>query len=251
MKIFPAIDIKNGKCVRLLRGDFDKSTIYEKTPLDQAKEFSNQGFRDLHIVDLDGALKGEPINGKLIEEICKSTNLNVVGLKMRIQVGGGIRSIDHIQKLIDAGVDRVVLGTIAVEDIKFLEKACNKFKNKIAVGLDVREGYIALKGWKDQTNILATDYLMQIKDIGVSRIIYTDIERDGTLTRPNFEETIKIVKLLENKIPVVVSGGVGSINDIVAVKKHPEYFEGLIVGKAIYDGRLSVSGNIVNLLRDY
>ena len=116
------------------------------------------------------------------------------------------------------------------------------------MGLDVREGYIALKGWKDQTNILATDYLMQIKHIGVSRIIYTDIERDGTLTRPNFEETIKIVKFLENKIPVVVSGGVGSINDIVTVKQHPEYFEGVIVGKAIYDGRLKVSGNIVNLL---
>ena len=175
MKIFPAIDIKNGKCVRLLKGDFDKSTIYEKTPLDQAKEFSNQGFRDLHIVDLDGALKGEPVNGKLIEEICKLTNLNVFGLKMRIQVGGGIRSIDHIKKLIDAGVDRVVLGTIAVEDIKFLEKACNKFKNKIAVGLDVRNGFIALKGWKEQTKILASDFLMKIQNFGVSRIclLYT------------------------------------------------------------------------------
>ena len=241
MKIFPAIDIKGGKCVRLLKGDFDKSTVYKKSPIDQAKEFSDSGFQDLHIVDLDGALKGEPVNGELIEEICKLT-------KIRVQIGGGIRSIDHIKKLIDIGVDRVVLGTMAVEDTKFLENVCNKFKNKIAVGLDVREGYIALKGWKDQTNILATDYLMQIKDIGVSRIIYTDIERDGTLTRPNFEETIKIVKLLENKIPVVVSGGVGSINDIVAVKQNPEYFEGVIVGKAIYDGRLSVSGNIVNLL---
>ena len=241
MKIFPAIDIKGGKCVRLLKGDFDKSTVYKKSPIDQAKEFSESGFQDLHIVDLDGALKGEPVNGELIEEICKLT-------KIRVQIGGGIRSIDHIKKLIDIGVDRVVLGTMAVEDTKFLENVCDKFKNKIAVGLDVREGYIALKGWKDQTNILATDYLMQIKDIGVSRIIYTDIERDGTLTRPNFEETIKIVKLLENKIPVVVSGGVGSINDIVTVKQHPEYFEGVIVGKAIYDGRLSVSGNIVNLL---
>ena len=241
MKIFPAIDIKGGKCVRLLKGDFDKSTEYQKSPIDQAKEFSKSGFQDLHIVDLDGALKGGPVNGELIEEICKLT-------KIRVQIGGGIRSIDHIKKLIDIGVDRVVLGTMAVEDTKFLENVCNKFKNKIAVGLDVREGYIALKGWKDQTNILATDYLMQIKDIGVSRIIYTDIERDGTLTRPNFEETIKIVKLLENKIPVVVSGGVGSINDIVTVKQHPEYFEGVIVGKAIYDGRLSVSGNIVNLL---
>jgi len=217
MKIFPAIDIKNGKCVRLLRGDFDKSTIYEKTPLDQAKEFSNQGFRDLHIVDLDGALKGEPINGKLIEEICKSTNLNVVGLKMRIQVGGGIRSIDHIQKLIDAGVDRVVLGTIAVEDIKFLEKACNKFKNKIAVGLDVRNGFIALKGWKEQTKILASDFLMKIKDIGVSRIIYTDIERDGTLTVPNLPETLKFAKLLNynERIPVVVFSGFDFLKGII------------------------------------
>ena len=240
MKIFPAIDIKGGKCVRLLKGDFDKSTEYQKSPIDQAKEFSKSGFQDLHIVDLDGALKGEPVNSELIEEICKLK-------KIRVQIGGGIRSIDHIKKLIDIGVDRVVLGTMAVEDTKFLENVCNKFKNKIAVGLDVREGYIALKGWKDQTNILATDYLMQIKDIGVSRIIYTDIERDGTLTRPNFEETIKIVKLLENKIPVVVSGGVGSINDIVAVKQNPEYFEGVIVGKAMYDGTLS-DHNIVNLL---
>ena len=241
MKIFPAIDIKGGKCVRLLKGDFNKATEYKKSPIDQAKEFSNQGFRDIHIVDLDGALKDEPVNGKLIEEICKST-------KIRIQIGGGIRSIDHINKLINIGVDRVVLGTIAVEDIKFLENACSKFKNKIAVAIDVRNGFIALRGWKEQTKILASDFLMKIKNIGVSRIIYTDIERDGTLTRPNFEETIKIVKLLENKIPVVVSGGVGSINDIVAVKQHPEYFEGVIVGKAIYDGRLSVSGNIVNLL---
>ena len=241
MKIFPAIDIKGGKCVRLLKGDFNKSTEYKKSPIDQAKEFSDSGFQDLHIVDLDGALKGEPVNGELIEEICKLT-------KIRIQIGGGIRSIDHIKKLIDIGVDRVVLGTIAVEDTKFLENICSKFKNKIAVALDVRNGFIALRGWKKQTKILASDFLMKIKNIGVSRIIYTDIERDGTLTRPNFEETIKIVKLLENKIPVVVSGGVGSINDIVAVKQHPEYFEGVIVGKAIYDGRLSVSGNIVNLL---
>ena len=199
MKIFPAIDIKNGKCVRLLKGDFDKSTIYEKTPLDQAREFSNQGFRDLHIVDLDGALKGEPVNGKLIEKICNQNKDKTTDIQMRVQVGGGIRTINHIAKLIDAGVDRVVLGTVAVRDLKFLEIVCNKFKNKIAVGLDVRDGYIAIEGWKDQTNILATDYLMQIKDIGVSRIIYTDIERDGTLTRPNFEETIKLLNFLKTR----------------------------------------------------
>ena len=241
MKIFPAIDIKDGKCVRLLKGDFNKATEYKKSPTDQAKEFLNQGFRDIHIVDLDGALKGEPVNGKLIEEICKST-------KIRIQIGGGIRSIDHINKLINIGVDRVVLGTIAVEDIKFLENACSKFKNKIAVALDVRNGFIALRGWKEQTKILASDFLMKIKDIGVSRIIYTDIERDGTMTKPNLPETLKIAKLVKNIIPVVVSGGVGSVNDIVAVKHHEEDLEGVIVGKAIYDGRLTHDNNIVNLL---
>ena len=240
MKIFPAIDIKNGKCVRLTKGDFNKSTEYKKSPIDQAKEFSNQGFLDLHIVDLDGALKGEPVNSKLIEEICKSTNI-------RVQIGGGIRSLDHIKRLTDVGVDRIVLGTVAVEDINFLKNVCSKFKNKIAVGLDVRDGFIALRGWKDQTKILALDFLMKIKDIGVSRIIYTDIERDGTLTRPNLTETLKFAKLVKNIIPVVVSGGVGSINDIVAVKQLEADLEGVIVGKAMYDGRLS-DHNIVNLL---
>ena len=244
MKIFPAIDIKGGKCVRLLKGDFDKSTEYKKSPIDQAKEFSDSGFQDLHIVDLDGALKGEPVNGELIEEICKLT-------KIRVQIGGGIRSSDHIKKLIDIGVDRVVLGTIAVEDTKLLENICSKFKNKIAVALDVRNGFIALRGWKEQTKILASDFLMKIKNIGVSRIIYTDIERDGTLTRPNLTETLKFAKLLDynERIPVVVSGGVSSINDIVAIKKltQPPELEGVIVGKAIYDGTLS-NHNIVNLL---
>ena len=247
MKIFPAIDIKGGKCVRLLKGDFDKSTEYKKSPIDQAKEFSDSGFQDLHIVDLDGALKGEPVNGELIEEICKLT-------KIRVQIGGGIRSIDHIKKLIDIGVDRVVLGTIAVEDTKLLENVCNIFKNKIAVALDVRNGFIALRGWKDQTKILASDFLMKIKDIGVSRIIYTDIERDGTLTQPNLSETLKFAKLLNynERIPVVVSGGVASINDIVAIKKltQPPELEGVIVGKAMYDGAFR-DHNIVNLLRDY
>ena len=247
MKIFPAIDIKGGKCVRLLKGDFNKATEYKKSPIDQAKEFSDQGFRDIHIVDLDGALKGEPVNSKLIEEICKTT-------KIRIQIGGGIRSIDHINNLISIGVDRVVLGTVAVEDIKFLENVCSKFKNKIAVALDVRNGFIALRGWKDQTKILASDFLMKIKDIGVSRIIYTDIERDGTLTQPNLSETLKFAKLLNynERIPVVVSGGVASINDIVAIKKltQPPELEGVIVGKAMYDGAFR-DHNIVNLLRDY
>ena len=242
MKIFPAIDIKDGKCVRLLKGDFNKSTEYKKSPIDQAKEFSDSGFKDLHIVDLDGALKEEPVNGKIIEEICKLT-------KMRIQIGGGIRSIDHIKKLIDIGVDRVVLGTVAVENTKLLENVCSKFKNKIAVALDVRNGFIALRGWKEQTKILASDFLMKIKDIGVSRIIYTDIDRDGTLTQPNLPETLKFVKLLDinKRIPVVLSGGVGSINDIINIKQLEGDLEGFVVGKALYDGKLSFH-SIVKLL---
>ena len=241
MKVFPAIDIKNGKCVRLLKGDFNQSTEYEKSPIDQAKAFSDLGYKDIHVIDLDGALNEKPVNGKLIEEICKIK-------KLRIQIGGGIRSNDHIKKLIDIGVDRVVLGTIAVEDTKLLENICSKFKNKIAVAIDVRNGFIALRGWKEQTKILASDFLMKIKNIGVSRIIYTDIERDGTMTRPNLPETLKIAKLVKNIIPVVVSGGVGSINDIVAIKQLEADLEGVIVGKAIYDGRLTHDNNIVNLL---
>ena len=234
MKIFPAIDIKGGKCVRLLKGDFDKPTEYKKLPLDQAQEFSDAGFKDLHIVDLDGALKGEPVNGMTIEKICKSTKINV-------QIGGGIRSIDHINKLINLGVDKIILGTVAVENIEFLESVCNKFKNKIAVALDVRNGLIALRGWKEQTNILASDFLMKIKNIGVSRIIYTDIDRDGTLTQPNLTETLKFAKLLNinERIPVVLSGGVGSIEDVINIKQVEGDIEGFVVGKALYDGKIS------------
>ena len=233
MIIFPAIDIKGGKCVRLLKGDFNKSKQYKKSPLEQANEFSDLGYKYLHVVDLDGALKGNPINGNLISEICKIN-------KIKIQVGGGIRSIDHIKKLIDLGVDKIILGTIAVEDFKFLQNVCSKFKNKIAISLDVRKGYLALRGWKKQTNILASDFVKKIEQIGVTRIIYTDIDRDGTLTKPNLQETFKFSKL--TKIPVVISGGVGSIDDIfnVADQKNSDLrIEGIIIGKALYDGKIS------------
>tara|TARA_Y100000590_G_scaffold420358_1_gene522972 strand:- start:1067 stop:1801 length:735 start_codon:yes stop_codon:yes gene_type:complete len=232
MKIFPAIDIKDGKCVRLLKGDFQKSTEYNKTPLEQAKAFSKLGYRDLHIIDLDGALEGKPINGKLIEEICRIK-------KIKVQIGGGIRSVEYIKRLIDIGIDRVILGTIAVEDIKFFENVCGKFENKIAIALDVRNGFIALRGWKKQTEIKASEFVKKIENFGVSRIIYTDINRDGTLTKPNLEETFKLSKL--TKIPVLVSGGVSSINDIENIanqNKSDPRIEGVIIGKAIYDGKI-------------
>jgi len=232
MKIFPAIDIKDGKCVRLFKGDFNKFTEYEKSPLEQAAEFFNLGYKNLHIVDLDGALKGDPINGNLIREICKNK-------KSEIQVGGGIRSREHIKKLIDYGADKVILGTVAVEDIKFLNDACNEFDNKIAISLDARDGCLALRGWKKQTDIVASEFVKKIENIGVARIIYTDINKDGTKTGPNLKETIDLSNL--TKIPILISGGVSSINDVINIKKKNfPNIEGIIIGKAIYDGNINI-----------
>ena len=231
MIIFPAIDIKGGKCVRLLKGDFKKVTQYEKSPLDQASIFSNLGFKYVHIIDLDGALEGKLVNKNLIEKILKNTNL-------KIQIGGGIRSLRDIKFFLDIGVDKVIIGTSAVENTQFLKEACDLYKNKIALSLDVRKGHIALSGWKKQTSILASEFVKKIKNFGVSRIIYTDIDKDGTKTGPNIFDTLKFSKL--TNIPVVASGGVASIEDINSIKKNSSNIEGVIVGKAIYDGSIDI-----------
>ena len=209
MIIFPAIDIKGGKCVRLLKGDFDKITQYEKSPVDQAKEFYNLGFNNVHLIDLDGALAENPVNSNIIKEISEIDNI-------KIQIGGGIRSLEHIKKLLNLGIDKVILGTAAVGNIEFLKKACDKFDNKIALSLDARKGYIALSGWKKQTNILVSDFIKKIENMNVSRIIYTDINRDGTKSGPNLQETVDLSNL--TKIPFVISGGVSSINDVMNIK---------------------------------
>ena len=232
MIIFPAIDIKGGKCVRLLKGSFDNITKYNKSPLIQAKEFSNLGFNNIHIIDLDGAQKENPINENLIKEISKINNI-------KIQVGGGIRSLERIKKLLDFGIDKIILGTAAVENIDFLNSACQKFNNKIALSIDVRDGFIALSGWKKQTNILATDFIKKINKINISRIIYTDINRDGTKSGSNIRETINFSNLA--KIPTVISGGVSSVEEVINIKKdNPDNIEGIIVGKAIYDGNIDI-----------
>ena len=232
MIIFPAIDIKGGKCVRLLKGDFNKITQYKKSPIDQANEFSNSGFNNIHLIDLDGALAEKPVNENIIKEISKIS-------KIKIQIGGGIRSIDHIKRLLDFNVDKVILGTAAIENIEFLKKACDKFDNKIALSLDVRKGYVALSGWKKQTDILASDFIKKIKNVNISRIIYTDINKDGTKSGPNFQETVDLSNL--TKIPFVISGGVSSINDVINVKKNKyQNIEGIIIGKAIYDGNIDI-----------
>ena len=227
MKIFPAIDIKGGKCVRLLKGDFANLTEYEKSPEEQANIFSNFGFKYLHVIDLDGALEGKLVNKNIIQNITKINNL-------KIQVGGGIRSLEHISDLLNLGADKVILGTKAIEDINFLKKACEKFKKKIILAIDVRNGFIALSGWKKQTSISAADFITKVDTLEISRIIYTDIDRDGTKLGPDIDETIKFSNL--TKIPIVVSGGISSLQDVVNIKdKKSKKIEGVIVGKAIYD----------------
>jgi len=233
MIIFPAIDIKDGVCVRLIKGDFRQITTYENTPLDQAKKYFENGFNNIHIVDIDGALHGRPVNSILIKEIIKK-------VKSKIQIGGGIRTIEDISRWIEMGIDRVVMGTAAVENIELLETACNKFKNKIAVSLDVKDGLIALSGWKKQTNISAIDFIKKIQNFGVSRIIYTDINRDGTKQGPNIKDTVELSS--KSTIPLVISGGVSSLEDIKKIKSQSNSnIEGVIVGKSIYDGDIKIS----------
>ena len=227
MKIFPAIDIKGGKCVRLLKGDFANLTQYNRSPLEQANVFASFGFKYLHLIDLDGALEGKLVNQNIIQNIAKINNI-------KIQVGGGVRSLEQIDHLFNLGVDKVILGTKAIEDLNFLKNACKKFQGKIVLAIDVRNGFIALSGWKKQTDILASDFIKKVDGLDVSRIIYTDISRDGTKSGPNIEGTIKFSNLTE--IPIVVSGGVSSLQDVINIKeKKSEKIEGIIIGKAIYD----------------
>ncbi len=233
MIIFPAIDIKDGKCVRLIKGDFNKMTSYKDSPIAQAIKYFQGGFNDVHIVDLDGAIHGKSINSIIVREIIKK-------VKLKIQIGGGIRTIDDVNSWIEMGVDKVVMGTAAVENKDLLKIACDKFKNKIAVALDVKDGLIALSGWKKQTNISAIDFIKKIQNFGVSRIIYTDINKDGTKKGPNIKDTVELSSKV--KIPLVISGGVSSIEDIRKIKSlNNSNIEGVIVGKSIYDGDIKIS----------
>jgi len=233
MIIFPAIDIKDGVCVRLIRGDYRQITSYENSPIDQATKYFQDGFNNIHIVDIDGALRGRAVNSFIINEIVKK-------VKSKIQIGGGIRTIDDISRWIEMGIDKVVMGTAAVENIELLETACNKFKNKIAVALDVKDGFIALSGWTKRTNISAIDFIKKIQNFGVSRIIYTDINRDGTKQGPNIKDTVELSS--KSTIPLVISGGVSSLEDIKKVKSlNDSNIEGIIVGKSIYDGDIKIS----------
>ena len=232
MKIFPAIDIKDKKCVRLIKGDFDNKTEYETSPIDQAGKYKDHGFRDLHIVDLDGALTGKTVNLNIIKEI-------VVKYDLKIEVGGGIRTFDSIKNYLDAGVEKVILGSAAIKDKEFLKEACAQFSNKIALALDEKNGNLSASGWKEDLNIKTLDFLRDVKDYGVSRLIYTDIERDGTKQSPNFKETLKVADA--SSCPIIISGGVSTIKDIKRAKElNNKNIEGIIIGKAIYDGDIKL-----------
>ena len=232
MKIFPAIDIKDKKCVRLVKGDFDNKTEYEMSPVDQAGKYKDHGFKNLHIVDLDGALTGKIFNIDIIEEIVGKFDL-------QIEIGGGVRTFESIQKYIDVGVEKVILGSAAIKDKNFLQEACEKFPNKIAMGLDAKDGYLSVSGWKESSNQLTLDYLKEVNDYGASRLIYTDINRDGTKASPNFEETSKVADT--SNCPVIISGGVSSIDDVKKAKDlNNKNIEGVIIGKAIYDGDIKL-----------
>ena len=232
MKIFPAIDIKDKKCVRLIKGDFENKTEYETSPIDQAKKYQDYGFKNLHIVDLDGALTGRTVNLDIIQEVVSKHDL-------KIEIGGGVRTLDSIKKYVDVGVDKVILGSAAIKNKEFLKEACEKFKNKIALGLDAKDGNLSVSGWKENLNIKTIDFLKEVNSFGVSRIIYTDINKDGMKTSPNFDDTIKIAEL--SNCPVVISGGVSSINDIKKAKDlNNKKIEGIIIGKAIYDGDIKL-----------
>ena len=230
MKIFPAIDIKDKKCVRLIKGDFSNKTEYEFSPIEQASKYKDHGFKNLHIVDLDGALTGETVNIDIIKIIVSKFDL-------KIEVGGGIRTLDSVKKYIDVGVEKVILGSAAIKNKNFLKKACENFKNKIALGLDAKDGYLSVVGWKESSNHLTLDYLKEVNDYGVSRLIYTDINRDGMKQSPNFDETMKVADI--SNCPVIISGGVSSIDDIKKAK-NLKNIEGIIVGKAIYDGDIKL-----------
>ena len=232
MKIIPAIDIKDKKCVRLVKGNFENKTEYETSPIDQANEYRDHGFKNLHIVDLDGALTGQTVNLDIIQEIVSKYNL-------KIEIGGGVRNLDSIKKYVDIGAEKVILGSAAIKDKEFLKEACTKFKNKIALGLDTKDGNLSVSGWKENLNIKTIDFLKEVNNFGVSRIIHTDINRDGTKVGPNFNGTTTIAAI--SKCPVIISGGVSSINDIKKAKElNDKNIEGIIVGKAIYDGDIQL-----------
>ena len=241
MILFPAIDLKNGECVRLKLGDMDQATVYNTDPGAQAKAFEGQGFEWLHVVDLDGAFAGEAVNGKAVEAILAAT-------KNPVQLGGGIRTLEHIQYWLDKGISRVILGTIAVRDPDLVREACKQFPEQIAVGIDAKGGKVAVEGWAETSELTVIDMAARFEDAGVATIIFTDIDRDGVLTGINWASTLELAR--STSIPVIASGGLASMVDIERMtKQDAQVLEGAITGRALYDGRIDPA-EALSMLRE-
>ena len=230
MILFPAIDLKNGECVRLLRGDMAQATVFNADAAAQARAFAEQGFEYLHVVDLDGAFAGKPVNAEVVKRILR-------GLAVKMQLGGGVRDMKTVRGWLESGVTRVIVATAAVRDPAFVREAARLYPGQIAVGIDAREGRVAVEGWAKTSNISALDLGRRFEDAGVAAIIYTDISRDGALAGLNIEGTIKLAAALA--IPVIASGGLASIEDVKRLTE-PDCagLAGAIAGRALYDGRL-------------
>ena len=230
MILFPAIDLKEGRCVRLIQGDMAQATVFNDHPADQAASFEEQGFEWLHIVDLDGAFAGKPVNAEAVRAIVKRISLP-------IQLGGGIRDIRTVEGWLEAGIRRVIIGTAAVKDPSFVREAARRFPDRVAVGIDARDGRVAVDGWASLSEMSAEELGLRFQDAGVAAIIYTDIARDGLLKGLNIESTLALANALN--IPVIASGGLASIDDIARLTQ-PDcaVLEGAISGRALYDGRL-------------
>lgn len=230
MILFPAIDLKDGQCVRLKLGDMDQATIYNPDPAAQAKAFEDQGFEWLHVVDLNGAFAGQSVNGAVVEAILKAT-------KNPVQLGGGIRTLDHIEAWLSKGLARVILGTVAVRDPDLVKEACKQFPGRVAVGIDAKGGKVAVEGWAEASSLGVVELAQKFEGAGVAAIIYTDIDRDGILAGINWESTIALADAIS--IPVIASGGLASIADIVRLTMpDAQKLEGAISGRALYDGRI-------------
>lgn len=232
MLIIPAIDIKDGRCVRLYQGDMDKDTVYYDSPLEAAKHWAEQGAELLHVVDLNGAVEGRPVHKQEVTAIC-------LGFNVPVELGGGLRSLEAVEEALALGVDRVVVGTAAYEDQDFLRAACDRFPGKIVVGIDARDGRVAIKGWKEGTSMDAIELAKRCRGDGAARIIYTDISRDGTSLGVNVEATLRVARAVT--IPVIASGGVSSLDDIRRLKEiEGEGVEGVIIGRALYSGAFTL-----------
>ncbi len=233
MIIFPAIDIRGGKCVRLFKGDFQQETVFSDSPADMARKWQSQGAEYLHLVDLDGALAGSSKNLAAIEEILKVVDIPT-------ELGGGIRSMEQIDQLLAMGITRVILGSVAVKNPDLVREACTKYGERIVVGIDAKDGIVAVEGWGESGNIGVIELAQKMKAAGVKTIIYTDISRDGTLSGVNVEATVKLAQ--ESGVKIVASGGVKSLDDIKALKAHEnDGIEGVIAGKSIYMGTLDLA----------